>query len=391
MSGEAARDLAVGARAGRTGVVPAVIARWVLGAVIASVLVGLISPYFLSSLRVYEWSAELDEYIFKDGFVYRKRDEGWASTHYGRYGFNRMDNVADASVPTVMIWGDSYVEAHQVPDEQKAVCQVNRALAEQGSSPVRAVAVARARWSVSDYYFKIPAYERLLTPMCHFIVLAEYGVKDLCPDGETFFSEPQPRFVQRSLVDSSKSRIITDLYERGLSDLLLAPWEAVHAVMTEARDLRFSLGPAQTVPEIACGCAGCVPLLAGEPDSVIRSWSYAIDMLKASTSKPIVFVLVPDVPRLERGTVCCVDSQAEWRARLARLCEVKQVGCIDMTEALIRDYRTTGRLSRGFHNGRPGSGHLNARGNRLLARSICDYLSQHRDCLEKADHAVQSD
>src|SRR4030042_5507988 len=105
-----------------------IVIRWVLGGVIAFLLVALISPCFLSSLRVYEWSTELDDHVLKDGYVYKKRDEGWSNTHYGPYGFNSMAGIVDSSASVVMIWGDSYIEAHQLSDEQKTGHQVNHAL-----------------------------------------------------------------------------------------------------------------------------------------------------------------------------------------------------------------------------------------------------------------------
>ena len=368
-----------------------IVTRWILGWVIASLLAALISPRFLSSLRVYEWSPELDDYVLKDGYTYRKRDEGWAMTSYGPYGFNRMDGMDGSGASTIVIWGDSYVEAHQVSDEQKAVHQVNKTLCEQGLSRFRAVSAGRAHWSVADYYFKIPYYERLLDPVCHFIVLAEYGLKDLCPDGETFLCEPTFQFVRHSVVDPRRSKAITNLYEWGLSDMLLAPWRAVRTVLAHGRHMRFSLGPDrgadETTPDWGCQ----VPFAVDEPNSLVASWSYALDMLKTCTSKPIVLVLVPEVPHLERGAVSYVDAQSQWRARLAQLCVAKHVGCIDMAETLVNDHRTTGRFSRGFHNGRPDSGHLNVRGHWLLSRQICDYLNEHQDSLHKTDYAVHTD
>jgi hypothetical protein len=368
-----------------------VVTRWLLGAVIASLLVGLVCPFFLSSLRVYEWCPELDDYVMKDGYVHRKRDEGWASTHYGPYGFNRMAGMVDTNSLAVMIWGDSFVEAHQVSDEYKTVCQVNKTLSEQGLPYLRALSVGRACWSVSDYYFKIPRYESLVNPVCHFIVVAEGGLKDLCPDEVTFLSKPAPRLVQRFLVDSTRSRVITDLYEWGLSDALLAPWRAVRTLSAEWRKRRFSLGP-RADADSAATVSGCnAPFTIGDPNVVLASWDFVLDALKSTTDKPIVLVLVPTGPHLEHGVISCADPQMPWRARLADLCQAKHIGCIDMTETLIDDYQWTGKLSRGTNNGLPDAGHLNVRGQWLLSQAICSYLTEHRDNFRKTGYAVHTD
>ncbi|MBN1508998.1 MAG: hypothetical protein JW955_19280 [Sedimentisphaerales bacterium] len=358
-----------------------IVARWVLGFIIASLLVTLISPCFISSLSVYEWSPELNDYVLKAGSIQRKRDEGWATSHYGPYGFNSTAGVEDSTASYVMIWGDSYIEAQQVSDDQKAVCQVNKTFSEQGLSRFRAVAVGHALWSVADYYFEIPKYETLLDPVCHFIVLAEYGLKDLCPDEETFLSTPTLQFVHRSLVDPRKSNVVRDLYECGFGDMFLAPWKAVRTLSRDSRSMRFSLGPGKGGDKAPEDFGDVFSLAEDDPNALVESWTYALDMLKTTTSRPIVLVLVPEVPRLERGVVCCVDTQSQWRARLFELCAAKQIGCIDMTDTLVGDYQTTGRLSRGFHNGRPASGHLNARGNWLLSQQICAYVNRHRDSL----------
>ncbi len=348
--------------------------RWVAGFVIGSALVTCISPYFVSSLRVYEWSIELNDHIIKPGYVHRNRDEGWSKTQYGAYGLHNATGLDRFAGPTVLIWGDSYVEAHQVDDDQKMDHHVSEALSGRGAAPSRAVAIGRAYWSIADYYFHIPVYERLFHPTCHFIVLAEHGLKDLCPDGETFLSEPTYGFVERTIVDSRKSEVIANLQEYGLRDAVLAPWKAVRSVMKDVQTSRFALGPITRQEQENPADATSFLCAAETPERLVGSWAYAIDKLTSVTDAPIVFVLVPEVPYLKDGRVCLDDPQATWRLRLVKLLVEKKVGCIDMAGTLIEDFRRTGQLSRGFHHGRPGRGHLNARGHRLLAQQICAYL-----------------
>lgn len=350
--------------------------RWVAGFIIASALVTVASPYFLSSLRVYEWSVELDDYVIKPGYVHRNRDEGWSTTHYGSFGLHNAAGLADFGGPTILIWGDSYVEAHQVNDDQKMDFEVNAILSEHGTGRPRAVGIGRAYWSIADYYFNIPKYERLLNPVCHVIVLAEHGLKDLCPDGETFLSEPTYEFVGRNIVDSGKSKVIAELHEYGLCDAALAPWKAVRGVLKDVRTSRFTLGPVASQEQPSPVDSESFLFRAETPERLTESWEFAIDKLTSATDKPVVFVLVPEVPYLENGQVCLDDPQGEWRARLVQLLAEKNVGCIDMTETLIDDHRRTGQFSRGFHHGRPDCGHLNARGHRLVAQQICAYLSR---------------
>ena len=344
--------------------------RWLLGFVIASAAIIGLSPYFITTLRVYQWSDELGDYRLKDGYVHRNRDEGWAETHYGPWGLAGTDRLEQTPV---LVWGDSYVEAHQIDDEEKVAAQFNRM---PGASPVKAVSVGHSYWSVADYYYHMPAYDKLLQPACHFIVLAEHGLKDLCPDEEGFRSRPDYAFIRRTLVDARRNRVMEQLNQWHLADMSLAPWKAVRTLTQDVRGLRFTVGP-RARSASAAREGGDSAAIAGEPNDVLTAWAFAIDRLKSATAKPIVLVLVPEVPYLQHGRVSLENPQSQWTVRLAALCRSMNVDLIDMTEVLVSDYLSSGRLSRGFNNGRPGSGHLNARGHALLARQIRAYLESH--------------
>ena len=348
---------------------------WAGGFGAASMLVMLVAPYFLSSLNVYEWSAEIGDYVYESGYVHRERGEGWATTSYGRFGLTGVspDPAAQAQMPPALIWGDSFVEGHQVSDAQKAAAQVTQAFAPGGQERLRALAVGHSYWCVADYYFNIPPYEKLVDPICHFIVLAEHGLADMCPDEDRFLSKPTYRFVRRAVADTHKNQVTKFLARWGLEDALLAPWKAVRNIRADLEQLRRGDPPGS-----ASRHPGCLRLAQDvDVNEVTTSWAYALTMLKSRTHKPIVLISVPEVPALEKGKIRCENPQSQWNARLAELCREQNLGFIDMTETLVRDYRATGKLSRGFQNGVPGSGHLNARGQYLLSHEICAYLRQH--------------
>lgn len=367
------------------------VARWFLGAGISSALMMIGLPYFMTSLRVYEWSAELNDYVIKAGYVHRNRNEGWSTTHYGPYGLNGTAGHDPTGGPVVLIWGDSYVEAHQVNDEDKVASQVTKMLSSRTGRSARAFAAAHAYWSVADYYFRIPQYEALLNPACHFIVLAEHGLKDLCADGETFRLRPHPEFVRRPVEDPRKIGVMAALDRWHLANVTLVPWKAVRRVAGAARTARFTPGRYEPSGDVAGG-TGCMSLPPIEDsEALVASWNYALDMLRARTNRPLVLVAVPEVPSVRHGTVCCDHPQKAWSVRLAELCAARGIGYIDMAQILADDYRLTGKFCRGFHNGRPGSGHLNARGHYLLAQQICTYLQNHSDLASRPTHALHAD
>jgi len=347
---------------------------WLGGFVIASALAIGIGPYFASSLRVYEWSPQIGDYVFVPGYVHRERGEGWATTHYGQLGLATSCPAPASGARTVLVWGDSFIEAHQVNDSQKVAARLTEAFADRQGKTLQAIEVGHSYWSVADYYFNLPAYEKLFNPLCHFVVLAEHGLVDLCPDGERFAAVPDFHFVQRPRVDPRKNRIMQILKAWRLEEVVLVPWKAVHNLARDVRNMHVlrkegARGPTTHRDE----------LLTDRSDSneVLAGWAYVIDHLKSAATKPIVLVSVPEVPLLRDGHISLDDPQAAWNTRLASLCRERGVGFIDMTETLLDDYRRSGKVSRGFYNGVPGRGHLNARGHYLLSERMAAYLREH--------------
>jgi len=363
---------------------------WAGGFVAASALVMLVSPYFVSSLKVYEWSPALEDYVFAKGYVHRERGEGWAATRYGDFGLSGTTPALAAQGQTILIWGDSFVEAHNVADSQKAASQVTQVFSQGGRTRITATAVGYSYWSVADYYFNIPYYEKLLNPICHFIVLAEHGLADICPDEERFLSAPTYQFVHCGKMDPQKSQKMRVLTTWHLQDLVLAPWKAARNVAADLQHARFLPVLGRSPRPESRNPGRLYVSNDADPNVVIAGWTYALTMLKSSTKKSIVLVSVPEVPVLQNGEICCEDPQSQWNARLAKLCREQGIGYIDMAQTLVDDYRATGRLSRGFHNGVPGCGHLNARGHYLLSEVICAYLREHFGDSIEEHHVVHA-
>ncbi len=356
----------------------------------AAVLVMLAGPHFVSSLQVYEWSPELGDYVFAKGYVHRERGEGWALSRYGDFGLAGTAPACAASDPTVLIWGDSFVEAHNVADAQKAASQVTQAFSQEGRTRLAAAAVGYSYWSVADYYFNIPRYEKLFHPVCHFIVLAEHGLADICPDEKRFLSAPAYQFVECAKMDPLKSQEMRVLAGWHVQDLVLAPWKAARNLAADLQHARFVPDTGSSPPPENQNSPRQYLSDDSDPNVVMAAWTYALATLKSSTKKPIVLISVPEVPALQNGQVCCEDPQSRWNARLAQLCHEQGVGYIDMAQTLVNDYRATGKLSRGFHNGVPGSGHLNARGQYLLSQAICAYLREHFGNSLEEQHVVHA-
>jgi hypothetical protein len=97
--------------------------------------------------------------------------------------------------------------------------------------------------------------------------------------------------------------------------------------------------------------------------------------MRQRTDRPLLFVYLADVPKIENGRVR-LDNPEQRRTELfGDLCRRHGVGFIDMTEDFVRLYKTKGKLARGFANGIPGRGHINADGHRLVAEAVLLHLA----------------
>lgn len=61
-------------------------------------------------------------------------------------------------------------------------------------------------------------------------------------------------------------------------------------------------------------------------------------------------------------------------AAFAAACENAQVRFLDMTDVFLQAYAEDGILPHGFSNTAPGVGHLNPRGNALIAQTLCEEI-----------------
>lgn len=339
-----------------------VAATWAGGFVVATLLVWPVTGMLLDSECKLAYDAAVGDYVFAAGQQYRQRSEGWASTHIGKHGVLGTDDISAVREPIVAFWGDSYVEALQVDDEQKMTAQFTRLWRAAGGPPRRAADIGFSGRGAADYWHFMPVYERIAPAIaCHVIVLGQ--LSDILPDvGEgrsaTFVSRPAPAI--KPIAHAPRKQEIKGLLDE--MNLQLA-WRLGND-LANCR-LRLAMG------EVA---AGSPPAQAAnaEPDAAtLAAWSWLLDAFRSRTRLPVLFVYVPTVPCLQDGRVCSVDPQARLLGRFGELCRARGLGFIDMGDDFRRFHAQTGRLPRGFDNTVPGQGHLNADGHRLVAEAVC--------------------
>ena len=341
--------------------------RWVCGFAISTLMMWMVSWYFIESVIPVEPGPVANRLVPVNGHVHRFRREGWAESHFGKYGIIGIPDVTEVRTMKVAIWGDSYVEAHQVPDEDKVAQQVT-SISSSTAIPVTGVGIALSGWCVADYLFMLSQYEELVDPVCHVIVVSD--INDVFPNGKTFKASPDLMFVD--IPGGCITKSIRPWVERlRLQFLWTLFYNAAKGTDGNWRKLRFHPGPVDVkAPK---------PLpknLIGGRESLM-AWRYLLETVKNHTSRPVIFVYGPAVPGIADGKMIDDDPDAQIVAGFKQTCDAHGVGFVDLSESFRRFYRSTGDFASGFHNGFPSQGHWNKHGHRLAAKAIVNYIREH--------------
>ena len=263
----------------------------------------IVGYYFCDSLVCYQYNERLMKFIHLPDTVYKHRSEGVAKTYKGLFGVNAIEDITKDSRDKIVIWGDSYVEAHQVNDQDKIPQVVTAKLSGKGlKENLMSFGVGMSGDSVADYYFDIPKYEQLTKNIVsHYIVIA--NIKDTLPD--------QLTDDKRGIFKSNPFRLCQDIWhlkhqkiKKILNDLhLYFIWEPIKSALLSVNQLSFTLGTRNHDSNIK---------ESGElvyPDKYLNdAWSFLFKKLREQTELPIFFVYCPAIPKIQGGKVAVNDK-----------------------------------------------------------------------------------
>lgn len=326
-------------------------------------IIWLVGALFLTSPFLNEYSEDLGEAVFKDGFVMQHRSEGWADTTYSKLGLTEYDfNIAKSHLPKVAIFGNSYVEAHHIDCNYRMQKHLNTLLEDKAL----AVGIGRAAFSVANYYFIIPKYEKAINNIAVNVIFMgniydvmiskKYGEGELKYENglielKSNFNPPMASNF-RLFVDRTKM-----FFLRSIDNLL--------------DDVEIDLINLSAISEIMNS-----PNEHAQAD-IQDVWEQLFTKFNSVTANPIIFVYAPIVPRFENNRLIITDADSDIVLQFEDCCKRHNIGFINLGQAFVDNYYKTGRLARGFNNGTPGKGHLNEAGHRIAAEEIAKYLKEH--------------
>jgi hypothetical protein len=332
---------------------------WIVGFILAFLFVNALSHQLKNSVFIQRWIEELGYY--RGTGTYYHRSAGFARTDYGKFGISGIPDIQAIPGRKIVLFGDSYTEAHQVDDDEK-VAQLLTGLFD---GKVTAVGFGYSNQNVVDYVYQIPRVEQLITGIEYYIIIIP-SVFDLLPKEPSDFTyaqyldEPSLRFLP-----SKKNPVLLASMRRFLRKYRLSSvW---HILL----NLKSSLDELKTKFTVSAP-----PQKPNTSTNLTESYRFILRRLQDATDVPVMIAYIPEIPFLLQGGTIYEDKLAEEALILREVCEEIGYGFINLAPIFVEFNKRTRRFPRGFPNSNPFEGHLNREGHKLLADEIYRHLSE---------------
>ena len=331
--------------------------QWLVGFLGSWACVWLAGPWLVNSILVRVSDPELTAITLREGDLIRWRSEGWASTLVGPHG--RPGWKPNQASKRIVIWGDSQVEGFCVNDSEKISNQIIRLAQEQHNQLIDCVPMGRSGTNASDWNRMLVNADNLWRPIVHVWIVTELA--DL-----TALISAEEVAMGRWKAESSAAvlfakKVHAEAAFQATRNIVLDPNSGAN------RTLRWSVGP------VHAASSANPPLTAQDAAAAGPMVVKRLRVVSEQLNQRLMIVYAPSVPRIMGGILNSHPDDAAWEA-LATLLIDSSIVAIDMREVFIECYSIDGKLPRGFQNGTPSFGHLNAVGNRLIATAIVERL-----------------
>jgi len=338
---------------------------WGGGLLFSFLFIWVVCSVFGNSITPPVWDEDLQIYVRKSGTTVHWRSEGWADIPVGPMGLDVNDAVLlESGVPCFALWGDSHVDALQVPSDERAVGLFN-----SGGPPVKVIAVGGGGLNVADYYFRIPRLQRKYPNIVGNVILLS-GMADVIP-GKTLECHsrflPGPWRFEESLCAPTRLAL---KYAPLLSEMRLGFLQSLYSKLKN-HDFRFVWGPETAVARPAV-------VSDDESFSYEEAWNYLLTALKREGRGRLAFIYIPPTPQPAGNVVRIQDPEAPLVKRFGVACAANGIDFVDLSRNFQDLYLKQGLFPRGFFNTAPGRGHLNVLGHRLVAKGVQELLKGSR-------------
>lgn len=354
--------------------------RWAVGLLGAWVLTWLAAPWIVDSILVRVEDPDLQLVTLREGDVIRWRGEGWARTKVGPYGLPGW--TPNGAAERLVLWGDSQVEGFCVNDDEKIGHQLVSMAQRELKRTIECIPFGRSGTDAIDWIDQLKAVDQHLRPEFHVWIVAELSDLQCLSDGKqgrgtvSRWKKPSNHWI--AVAKDWRAETAFHVARR----LLLDP------ITGQLRSLRWSLGPIRNTnlspqtPHTGTVSSGAADAdVAGTTQSRPDPTAVVADVIlkvNESLHNRLIVLYAPAVPRFAADIAMTHPDDAAWE-RLASALADRKVRVVDCRPRFREHWDQHGTITRGFHNGTPSYGHLNATGNRLIGEAILDALRNAHD------------
>ena len=267
-----------------------------------------------------------------------------SSAFNGLEGTGYIHYIADGEIytpynegPSILVLGDSNTEAQQVNDDQKFASVAESRLWSDGYRlNLRNLAISG--YSLAHYAGLLPYFVKKYDPVA---IVIQVSLQDFdCSDG---FSH-DARFYFLPDADGATTPVANPDPNAGLAHRVEVPFSL--AIYTSRRLKEIFPAPASGSE------------MSSDPISTRDSIQIQLSALERVTDSlgiPVIFLALPDTPRIENGMIHNDDSDFDYLVSQIESRKGWQV--VDPSREFL-SLLTQGELPRGFNNTTPGIGHM---------------------------------
>jgi hypothetical protein len=339
---------------------------------------GVLSALLFAELALRPWSTQLSSFnarsVSEDAvtspiLTVRNFEEGIATSHFTP-SCARLTGIAPSpGAPYILIVGDSFVAGEQVQDRETMGAQVEKISAQEGHR----VNVRQYGWiaaAPAKYIVEAPLLRSKWHPAMTVAVLnLDDFVGEALHDRWTTmrFAENGPSVVER--VDpnaKSKSHVLAvriASHSALLSALLERFVKTIQPRLENAMSFHHAAVPlsnqSANSPKLATNPSESSELSAPSMQQIVRE---SVTGLHRAYGDNLLLIYVSE-PGLD-------DLPDDRETTLLTNCKAQGIDCVSTREGFIQARDKGQFLAAGFANSRPGAGHYNADGHRLIAQEI---------------------
>ncbi len=270
--------------------------------------------------------------------------EGGAVSHYGVCGLNPVVlEKWDGKSTRIMLYGDSYVEAFQVQDDEKPDAVLTKYL---GDNAV-AFGIGVSGFGLPSMIARATAYEKVMGKPVLNVFFCASGIRNDVLADTTAQKTLPIGYVEKVTRGKNTLKInIVRIINRFYLNFVPVIWKKLSGIC------KSSHAP-QTV---------CLEDSGSETESLRDELSYILRSMKELQGDSVI-VYCPELPKIKNGNILTNDMDESDVVILKGMAEKFSVPIIDVTPVLLEFYRENNRFPRGFDNlGGPGNGHLTPSG-----------------------------